>query len=116
MRRIVDKLRSGVFGIVVICQFVSPIKLPSTYSAVMFGQFPAFESLMSAEISHPRVSFATLSTHVTLQGGTPASQAWFSRFRNQFDILGFKSSKLVHQFGTVWNTRNIDYCEFVVTY
>ena len=37
MRRIVDKLRSGVFGIVVICQFVSPIKLPSTYFAVMFG-------------------------------------------------------------------------------
>lgn len=37
MRRIVDELRSGVFGIVVICQFVSPIKLPSTYSAVMFG-------------------------------------------------------------------------------
>lgn len=37
MRRIVDKLRSGVFGIVVICQFVSSIKLPWTYSAVMFG-------------------------------------------------------------------------------
>lgn len=62
-------LGDSVFSVVVIGQFVSPIKFLSAYSAMMFGQLSTFEPLMPTKVRHPLVSFPAFSAHIVLHRG-----------------------------------------------
>lgn len=103
---VIDNLRDGVFSVIMIFQFVSPIKLFPTQSAAMFGQLPAFEPLMPSKIGHPRVPLPTLPAHVLLPfAWAKRDQPWINHFRDHFDILCFEALELVHRDGSVWNRQ-----------
>lgn len=59
-------LSGGVFGVIMIFQLVSPIKLFPAQSATMLGQLAAFEPLMPSKVRHPRVPLPTLPAHILL--------------------------------------------------
>lgn len=108
-----DNLRDGVFSVIMIFQFVSPIKLFPTQSAAMLGQLAALEPLVPSKIGHPRVPLPTLPAHVLL----PFARAHRDQplidhhFRHHFDILCFEAIELVHRDGSVWNRQRSINCE-----
>lgn len=108
-----DNLRDGVFSVIMIFQFVSPIKLFPTQSAAMLGQLAALEPLVPSKIGHPRVPLPTLPAHVLLPfARADRDQPLIDHhFRHHFDILCFEAIELVHRDGSVWNRQRSINCE-----
>lgn len=111
--RKMDNLRDGVFSVIMIFQFVSPIKLFPTQSAAMLGQLAALEPLVPSKIGHPRVPLPTLPAHVLLPfARADRDQPLIDHhFRHHFDILCFEAIELVHRDGSVWNRQRSINCE-----
>lgn len=108
-----DNLRDGVFSVIMIFQFVSPIKFFPTQSAAMLGQLAALEPLVPSKIGHPRVPLPTLPAHVLLPfARADRDQPLIDHhFRHHFDILCFEAIELVHRDGSVWNRQRSINCE-----
>lgn len=111
--RKMDNLRDGVFSVIMIFQFVSPIKFFPTQSAAMLGQLAALEPLVPSKIGHPRVPLPTLPAHVLLPfARADRDQPLIDHhFRHHFDILCFEAIELVHRDGSVWNRQRSINCE-----
>lgn len=110
----VEAAADAVLGVKVIGQLVSPIKLFPAHSAVILGQFPALESLVSAQIRHPLVPLPAFAAHVILYMLSTRRARYVRPDGDRCGLVALgvrelQGGKLVHQDAAIWNANEIGY-------